>query len=75
MAVAYWEVENRKEALRLTNHGIKMMEKAVSKDLLAGSALAKPYRNLSVMHQRLGDRPAAKRFAEIAARYDETKTK
>ncbi len=75
MAVSYWEVENHKEAFRLTSQGIKLMEEAISKGSLAGSALAKPYRNLSIMHQRLGDRPAARKFAELAARYDGTRTK
>jgi len=28
MAVSYWETNNRREALRLTNQGVKLMEQA-----------------------------------------------
>jgi tetratricopeptide (TPR) repeat protein len=75
MAVSYWELANRQEALRLTTQGVKLMEQAASEGLLAKAALAIPYSNLSSMYEQLGDAKAAKKFSELAARHEETKSK
>ena len=75
MAVSYWEVDNRQEALRLTRQGIQWMDEANGKGLLAETAMAKPYGNMAIMYQQLGDAQAAKQFAELAARYGETKSR
>ena len=75
MAVSYWETDNYQEALRLTSQGIKLMEEATGKGLLAETAMAKPYGNLAIMYQQLGDAQAAKKFAELAARYGETESR
>lgn len=70
MAVSYWETSNRREALRLTNQGVKLMEQAAGQGLLAKPALAVPYSNLASMHEQLGDMQEARRYSELAARYE-----
>jgi tetratricopeptide (TPR) repeat protein len=70
MAVSYWETNNRREALRLTNQGVKLMEQAADQGLLAKPALAVPYSNLASMHEQLGDMQEARRYSELAARYE-----
>jgi tetratricopeptide (TPR) repeat protein len=75
MAVSYWDLKNRDEALRLTNQGVKLMEQAASDGLLAKTALAIPYGNLASMYEQLGDAQTAKKYAELAARHEETKAK
>lgn len=70
MAVSYWEVSNRPEALRLTTQGLKLMEQAAEEGLLAKRALAVPYSNLASMYEQMGDSQAAKKFSELAARQE-----
>ena len=74
MAVSYWELSNRREALRLTREGVKLMEQAADDGLMSKSALAIPYGNLASMHEQLGESQEAQRFADMAARL-ETPTK
>ncbi|MBI3837279.1 MAG: hypothetical protein HY288_05000 [Planctomycetia bacterium] len=75
MAVSYWEVNNRQEAVRLTDQGAKLMEQAASEGLLTKAALAVPYSNLASMHEQLGELKEAKQFAEMAARFEEAAAK
>ncbi|MEX0979090.1 MAG: tetratricopeptide repeat protein, partial [Pirellulales bacterium] len=70
MAVTYWDLDNRSEALRLTSQGLKLMEQAVGEGLLDAAALAIPYGNLASMHDSLGDVEAAKKFSELSARHE-----
>ena len=70
MAVSYWETGNRREGLRLTNQGVRMMQTAADEGLLEKSALSIPYGNLASMHEQLGDGPQAKKFSELASRYE-----
>ncbi len=70
MAVSYWEQQNRPEALRLTNQGLKLMEQAVEDGALEAAALAVPYGNLAAMHNELGDQEQAKWCADLASRYE-----
>ncbi len=73
IAVSYWELGRRDEALRLTKQGIKLMEQAIEDGLLARSALAVPYGNLASMHAELGDKRLAAEFAELSAKCQRTK--
>jgi tetratricopeptide (TPR) repeat protein len=75
MAVSYWNQSNSREALRLTNQGLKLMEQAVGEGSLEATALAVPYGNLAAMHEELGDQEQAKWCAELAARYEESAKK
>jgi tetratricopeptide (TPR) repeat protein len=70
MAVSYWERENRREALRLTSQGVKLMEQAVSGGTLNSKSLAIPCANLASMHEALGEYDEAKKYAELAAGYE-----
>jgi tetratricopeptide (TPR) repeat protein len=70
MAVSYWEVNNRREAVRLTSQGAKLMEQAAGDGLLSKAGLAVPYSNLANMHEQLGEMKEAKEFAEMAARFE-----
>ena len=75
IAVSYWDVNKRPEALRLTNQGVKLMEQAASEGLLSKAALAIPYGNLASMYEQMGDAQAARKFSELAARQEETTAK
>ena len=66
---------NSREALRLTNQGLKLMERAVEGGTMEAAALAIPYGNLAAMHEELGDPEQAKWCAELAARYEDSATK
>jgi len=68
MAVSYWELGNRREALRLTEQGLKLMERAASDGQLNKVALAVPYANLAQMHEQLGDSRMAQRYSDLATR-------
>ena len=70
MAVSYWDTGSRDEAIRLTQQGVKLMESAVSEDLLSESALAVPYGNLASMHAEMGNPEKSKQFAEMASRHE-----
>ncbi|HEX5447334.1 MAG TPA: tetratricopeptide repeat protein, partial [Pirellulales bacterium] len=70
MAVSYWDQGNRREALRLTSQGLKLMEQAVADGVLESKALAVPYGNLASMHQDMGQFEEAQKFSEMAARYE-----
>lgn len=70
MAVSYWEQDDRREAVRLTSQGLKLMEKAVRDGALKTAALAIPYNNLASMHEALGELDEAKKCAELATRYE-----
>ena len=70
MGVSYWEQEDQKEALRLTNQGLKLMEQAVEEGTLEAVSLAIPYGNLAAMHEMLGDPEQAKWCADLASRYE-----
>jgi tetratricopeptide (TPR) repeat protein len=70
MAVSYWDTGSREEAIRLTQQGVKLMESAVSDNLLTESALAVPYGNLASMHAEIGNPEQSKQFAEMAARHE-----
>jgi tetratricopeptide (TPR) repeat protein len=68
MAVSHWELGDRKEAVRLTEQGLKLMERAAADGQLHKAALAVPYGNLARMHQTLGNDQAARQFENLAAR-------
>jgi tetratricopeptide (TPR) repeat protein len=71
MAISYWEVSKRGEALRLTERGAKLMEQAASDGQLSRPALAVPYGNLAAMHEKLGRTGDAKKYSVLAASYQE----
>jgi len=67
MAVSYWEVGGRAEAMRLTGEGARLLERGVEEGTSSRSALAVPYANLSNMHKELGQQGEAEKFSKMAA--------
>jgi tetratricopeptide (TPR) repeat protein len=72
MAVSYWQAKDRDEALRLTNEGLRLVEQAVQDGILEQTALAVPYSNLANMHRQLGDEGKARKYRELASRFEKT---
>jgi tetratricopeptide (TPR) repeat protein len=72
MAVSYWQADDRKEALRLSNEGLKLVEQAVEQGILEAKALAVPYANLASMHRQMGDESKARKYSELANRVDKS---
>ena len=75
MGVSYWEADQQRKAVELTEKGIKWMEQAVKQGTLDPSALAVPYNNLAAMHRKLGSIDLADRFQEMASRAKKEKLK
>ena len=70
MAVSYWELGQRDEALRLTEQGLELMERAAVDGKLEKPALAVPYGNLSRMHKLMGDVEESEKFEQLAERVE-----
>ncbi len=70
MGVSFWETHHQEEALRITTEGLRLMEQAVNRGILADTALAVPYGNLSSMHQTLGNLQKAHDYRQMASRLD-----
>jgi len=67
MGVSYWEVGQRDKAVRITQQGVEMMEKAFQQGSLAKTALDVAYNNLATMHRQLGQDDQARRYTEKAS--------
>lgn len=68
MAVSYWQVDRREDALELCRRGIDCMVTAVDNRLLDEPALALAYGNLSMMYAEQGEDERSKTYAEMASR-------
>ena len=68
MAVSYWQVDRRDDALDLCRRGIDCMVTAVDNRLLDEPALALAYGNLSMMYAEQGEDERSKTYAEMANR-------
>ena len=75
MAISYWQVDRRDEALALNRRGVDLMVSAVDKKQLEERALAVAYGNLSTMYSEQGDEPRARDYAEMASRAEATGSK
>ncbi len=67
MGVSYWETGQKPTAVKLTEQGVGLMEKAVTGGGLAGTALDVPYTNLATMHRQLGQDTIAQQYLQKAA--------
>jgi len=74
MAISYWQVERREDALALSQRGVDLMVAAVDREQLDERALAVAYGNLSTMYAEAGDEPQAQTYAEMANRAEATGT-
>jgi len=68
MAVSYWQVDRREDALDLCRRGIDCMVSAVDAKQLDEPALALAYDNLSKMYAELGEDERSRTYAEMASR-------
>ncbi len=73
MAISYWEVGRRDDGVRLTEHGLALVEQGIKEKVIGEHALTAPYTNLAFMHRELGDANKADGFIEMAGRADETR--
>ena len=67
MGVSYWQLENSRRAIALTEQGTDIIQRAVVQGILQPESLAIPYGNLATMHKNSGNRADAEAFAELAA--------
>ena len=68
MAISYWQIERRDDAIEISKMGVDMMVEAVDRKQLEERSLAVAYGNLSTMHAELGDLEESKTYAEMAGR-------
>jgi tetratricopeptide (TPR) repeat protein len=71
MGVSYWMTDQREEAIRLTERGLKQIERGVRSKVVEESALSIPYSNLANMYQETGKTEIAERYAKQAAAINE----
>ena len=67
MAVSLWEVREREKAINLTEHGTKLIERAVDEESVSGDSLHVPYSNLTRMYEHIGDNERAEKYAKRTA--------
>ena len=75
MAISYWQVDRRDDALTLARRGVDLMVAAVDKKQLAERALAVAYGNLATMYAEEGNESQSRAYAEMATRAEATGTK
>ncbi len=66
MGVTYWQLGKQDQALKLTQDGVDLVEKAVADGILARTALAVPYGNLATMYKTTGETTNATKYADLA---------
>ena len=74
MAISYWQVSRRDDAVTLSRRGVDLMVAAVDKSQLEERALAVAYGNLATMYAEQGEEQQAKNYAEMASRAEATGT-
>ncbi len=74
MAISYWQVARREDAVTLSRRGVDLMVAAVDKSQLDERSLAVPYGNLATMYAEQGDDQQSKNYAEMASRAEATGT-
>jgi tetratricopeptide (TPR) repeat protein len=74
MAISYWQVERREDALELSRQGVDLMVTAVDAGQLEERALAVAYGNLATMHAERGDDEQSRNYAEMASRAESSGT-
>ncbi|MDR2437741.1 MAG: hypothetical protein LBE12_00015 [Planctomycetaceae bacterium] len=71
MGVSYWMTDQREEAIRLTERGLKQIERGVKNKVIDESALSIPYSNLANMYREIGKTDIAERYSKLAANIHE----
>jgi tetratricopeptide (TPR) repeat protein len=73
MGISYWQVGRKEDGVRMTEHGLALVEQGIKDKVIGEHALTAPYTNLAFMHRELGDETKASGFIEMAGRADETR--
>jgi tetratricopeptide (TPR) repeat protein len=68
MAISYWQVDRRDDAMALSRRGVDLMVAAVDAKHLEERSLAVAYGNLSTMYAEEGDETQSQNYAEMASR-------
>ena len=68
MAISYWQVDRRDDAMALSRRGVELMVAAVDARQIEERSLAVAYGNLSTMYAEQGDETQAQNYAEMASR-------
>ena len=71
IGVSFWENEQKDRAVRLTQRGVELMERAVQEGALQQSALEIPYGNLATMARSMGKTEEADRYLQEAKKHKE----
>lgn len=66
MGVSYWLTNQREEAIRLTERGLKQIERGVKLGFTKESAFAIPYSNLMNMYNELGNTERARHYSNLS---------
>lgn len=72
MGASYWETGDKKQALSLSEMGVKGLQEASSEGSASREALNLAYGNLESMYREMGDRSAADRVAKLSAGLEKT---
>jgi tetratricopeptide (TPR) repeat protein len=67
MGVSYWATDQRGEAIRLTERGLRQIERGVRDRVIEASELTTPYSNLAKMYHELGDPEQAAKYMKLAS--------
>ncbi|MDR1925241.1 MAG: hypothetical protein LBQ66_12800 [Planctomycetaceae bacterium] len=67
MGVSYWLTNQRGEAVKLTEMGLRQIERGVKLGFTKESAFAIPYSNLQNMYNELGDPEKAKQYQNLSS--------
>ena len=66
MGVSYWETGQHEQAIRLTDNGLRQIDRGVRFNVVDEAALVIPYTNLAKMHHDLGNREQAAKYSKLA---------
>ena len=70
MAISYWQVERREDAIDLSRTGVDFMVEAVDRNKLEEQSLSVAYGNLATMYAEQGDTEKSQAYAEMATRVE-----
>jgi hypothetical protein len=73
MGISYWQVGRKEDGVRMTEHGLALVEQGIKDKVIGDHALTAPYTNLAYMHRELGDDAKASGFIEMATRADDSR--
>jgi tetratricopeptide (TPR) repeat protein len=75
MGVSYWETDQRDEAVRLTEKGLRQLERGVRDRVIEAPVLVTPYSNLAKMYDSLGKQEDATKYRRLAVSHQSASAK